>query len=133
MTSEPRSRRPSRGGAKPKATSSGETTAPPPAKPRAAATDASASKPAAARKKQPVKAAPEEAGQKTTGTRRAAASRQARARRVSGEERLRLVAEAAYLRAERRNFAPGSEADDWYQAEVEVDARLASLGIAVDE
>jgi hypothetical protein len=35
-----------------------------------------------------------------------------------------MIAEAAYLRAERRGFAPGYEAEDWLAAEAEVDALL---------
>jgi hypothetical protein len=35
-----------------------------------------------------------------------------------------MIAEAAYLRAERRAFAPGNETEDWLAAEVEVDALL---------
>jgi hypothetical protein len=42
-----------------------------------------------------------------------------------------MVAEAAYLLAERRDFAPGGESDDWYQAEAAIDAQLASLGVEV--
>jgi hypothetical protein len=44
----------------------------------------------------------------------------------SGEQRLALIAEAAYFRAERRGFAGGSELEDWLQAEVEVDGWLAN-------
>jgi hypothetical protein len=44
--------------------------------------------------------------------------------RVTGEARRALIAENAYLRAERRGFAPGHEVDDWLEAEVEVDALL---------
>jgi hypothetical protein len=43
---------------------------------------------------------------------------------VSAEDRRAMIAEAAYLRAERRGFAPGREAEDWLAAEVEVDALL---------
>jgi hypothetical protein len=43
---------------------------------------------------------------------------------VTPEERRRLIAESAYLRAERRGFVPGHEADDWFAAEAEVDALL---------
>ena len=43
---------------------------------------------------------------------------------LAPEERRRLIAEAAYLIAEKRGFAPGNELDDWLQAEAEVDARL---------
>lgn len=32
----------------------------------------------------------------------------------------RLIAEAAYYRAERRGFAPGHELDDWLEAEAEL-------------
>ena len=32
----------------------------------------------------------------------------------------RMIAEAAYYRAERRGFAPGGELIDWFQAEAEV-------------
>jgi hypothetical protein len=32
------------------------------------------------------------------------------------------IARAAYFRAERRGFAPGSDIDDWLQAENEIQA-----------
>jgi hypothetical protein len=35
-----------------------------------------------------------------------------------------MIAEAAYLRAERRGFAPGNEHEDWLAAEAEVDRLL---------
>jgi hypothetical protein len=35
-----------------------------------------------------------------------------------------MIAEAAYLRAERRGFASGGEEEDWLAAEAEVDALL---------
>jgi hypothetical protein len=37
----------------------------------------------------------------------------------TGEARYRWIAHAAYLRAERRGFAPGQEIDDWLAAEAE--------------
>ncbi|MFZ0791402.1 MAG: DUF2934 domain-containing protein [Chromatiaceae bacterium] len=37
------------------------------------------------------------------------------------EQRERRIREAAYLRAERRGFAPGHEVEDWLDAEQEVD------------
>ena len=43
---------------------------------------------------------------------------------VTPEARHAMIAEKAYLRAERRGFTPGREADDWLAAEVEVDALL---------
>ena len=45
-------------------------------------------------------------------------------RAVSENERRGMIETAAYLRAERRNFAPGHEAEDWRAAEAEVDCRL---------
>jgi hypothetical protein len=47
---------------------------------------------------------------------------------VSAEGRRAMIAEAAYLRAERRGFIPGHETEDWLAAEEEVDALLA-LGL----
>jgi hypothetical protein len=35
-----------------------------------------------------------------------------------------MIAEGAYLRAERRGFAQGYETEDWLAAEAEVDALL---------
>jgi Protein of unknown function (DUF2934) len=36
-----------------------------------------------------------------------------------------MIAEAAYLRAERRGLVPGREEEDWLAAEKEVDALLS--------
>jgi hypothetical protein len=46
-------------------------------------------------------------------------------KRVSDEERRAMIARAAYFRAERRNFAPGQELQDWMAAEADVDRELA--------
>jgi len=35
-----------------------------------------------------------------------------------------MIAQAAYLRAERRGFMPGGEVEDWLAAEAEVEALL---------
>ena len=43
---------------------------------------------------------------------------------VAADDRRAMIAEAAYLRAEGRGFAPGHETEDWLAAEVEVDALL---------
>ncbi len=45
--------------------------------------------------------------------------------RVTPEERERMIAEAAYFRAERRGFVPGGELDDWIEAELAIDRALA--------
>lgn len=43
---------------------------------------------------------------------------------VSPEMRLSMIAEAAYFRALRRNFAAGSEVDDWLLGEQDVIQQL---------
>jgi hypothetical protein len=48
-------------------------------------------------------------------------------RPVSDNERRGMIETAAYLRAERRSFAPGHEVEDWRAAEAEVDRRLAHV------
>jgi len=45
--------------------------------------------------------------------------------RVTAEERQKMIAEAAYLRAERRGFAGGDPTDDWLAAEWEIDQILS--------
>jgi hypothetical protein len=42
---------------------------------------------------------------------------------VTSEERHQLIAEAAYYRAERRNFVPGHELEDWLAAEAEIEMK----------
>lgn len=46
--------------------------------------------------------------------------------RVPLREREARIAETAYLRAARRDFAPGMEIDDWLEAEREIDALLSA-------
>lgn len=46
---------------------------------------------------------------------------------MNEEEIRRLIAEAAYYRAEKRGFTPGSEEQDWCEAEREVRAGLRTL------
>jgi len=45
---------------------------------------------------------------------------------LSAVDRDAMIATAAYLRAQRRNFAPGHELEDWLAAESEIDAALLS-------
>ncbi len=45
---------------------------------------------------------------------------------INAEERWRLIALKAYHKAEARGFTPGKEAEDWFEAEKEVDALLQS-------
>jgi Protein of unknown function (DUF2934) len=53
-----------------------------------------------------------------------AASKAPAAVAVSEDVRRGMIAEGAYLRAERRGFASGHEREDWLAAEAEVDALL---------
>lgn len=46
---------------------------------------------------------------------------------ISESERRGMIEAAAYLRAERRNFQPGFELEDWLAAEAEVNNRLSQL------
>jgi predicted transcriptional regulator len=39
-------------------------------------------------------------------------------------DRLKRIAEAAYRRAQNRNFAPGHDLEDWLEAEKEIDAAM---------
>jgi len=55
-----------------------------------------------------------------------ASPRRSAAVSVAPEERERMVAIAAYYRAERRSFAPGDELRDWLEAETEVEGLLAA-------
>jgi hypothetical protein len=49
---------------------------------------------------------------------------------VDPAERQRLIAEAAYFKAERRGFAGGGELADWIEAEAEIDALLSGAAPA---
>jgi hypothetical protein len=42
------------------------------------------------------------------------------------EQRVGMIAEAAYYRAEARGFTPGNEVEDWLVAEREIDARISN-------
>lgn len=39
---------------------------------------------------------------------------------IDPEEEHAMIAERAYLKAKKRNFAPGFELDDWLEAEKEI-------------
>lgn len=48
---------------------------------------------------------------------------------TTAEQRLRMIAEAAYYLAERRGFQGGDPTEDWLQAEAEIDHRLMGTPI----
>lgn len=60
----------------------------------------------------------------TTAPRAQVRAKSTRSSSISAEDRRAMIAESAYLRAERRGFAPGEEVTDWLAAEQEVDALL---------
>jgi len=43
---------------------------------------------------------------------------------MTTEEIRAMVSDAAYMRAQARNFEPGHELDDWFAAEAEIKERL---------
>ncbi len=50
------------------------------------------------------------------------------ARTVTEEQRRRMIADAAYFRAQRRGFDGGDPVADWLEAEAEIEARLREPG-----
>ena len=48
------------------------------------------------------------------------------------EVRYRMICEAAYFRAEQREFACDAELEDWLAAEKEIDARLGENSDSAD-
>ncbi len=74
----------------------------------------------AAKKATPRKATPTKAAATSTSTSKTTTSPV----NISPEERWRMIAVAAYHRAEKRGFDPGHEVEDWLQAEKEVSAAL---------
>lgn len=102
---------------------------------------AKTAKPAAKAESKPAAAAPKRAATASAKTPRVAAAprpaaapaaaatpkKAERPEAPTGEARYRWIAHAAYLRAEKRGFAPGQEVDDWLAAEAEF---LAIHGIS---
>lgn len=70
------------------------------------------------------KTAAPRASQRSTGKAAPAAS-STPSRLVSAEEREKMIAQAAYLRAERRGFMGGDPVADWLEAEMEIDSMLS--------
>jgi hypothetical protein len=123
-----------------------EPAAPPMTKAAAAAAAAKTSRPAAAKAAEPAApkaaepAAPQPPAKKTAA--KAAVSPKAKEskpqapledkpvslqhlKNVTPEQRQDMIREAAYYRAERRNFTNGSDAEDWAAAEREIDELMA--------
>lgn len=86
-----------------------------------AAASAAKKKKKTARKTASKAATKKRAATKKAPARRAAVTR-AKAVTISAEERHRLIAETAFLKAERRGFKGGDPVEDWLEAEKEVDS-----------
>lgn len=84
--------------------------------PARTATPPPAEKAAPSRRGTPVETGEVSASKGSSGASRGAT--------VSAETRRAMIAQAAYLRAERRGFPSGGEEEDWLAAEAEVDALL---------
>jgi len=61
---------------------------------------------------------------KNAATAKKPAARKARRKAPTPEQRYRLIAEAAFLKAERRGFEGGDTLQDWLEAEQEVESSL---------
>lgn len=55
------------------------------------------------------------------GAKKAATTESIRRQKLSADKRRRLIAEAAYLKAEQRGFEAGNPIADWLEAETEID------------
>ena len=71
-----------------------------------------------------VLAAPNAVAPKTKTVRKRANAGPSAVVAVTAEERRKMIAAAAYYKAQARGFAPGNEEDDWLLAEREVDTIL---------
>ena len=85
--------------------------------------------PTTAGSKQPARTKRASTSKRSAGKRRnaKARNREQQGAAVSPEQRLAMIAEAAYFRAEARGFVPGEELQDWLDAEKEVDTRLLGM------
>jgi hypothetical protein len=83
----------------------------------------------AAAKAAPVKAAPAAASKKPVAVKKVAAPRKvapAPKPAITAEQRNNYVEVAAFYIAERRGFASTNPADDWIEAEAEIDRLIAT-------
>lgn len=62
---------------------------------------------------------------KTTATKSTRAGKKTATIKITEEQRLGMIAEAAYYKAEQRGFCGGDPTDDWLAAESEINALLS--------
>ena len=70
------------------------------------------------------KAAPKKATTKKASASRKTTSKPAAKTLISPRERYQMIATMAYYRAEKRNFAPGNDEQDWLECEQIIDEML---------
>jgi hypothetical protein len=105
----------------------GKTTDKDAAPPKKSTTRKAVAKKATAKKKVTAKKA---AVKKKVVARKGGANPSATTRQISADERRRMIAEAAYLRAESQGFL-SDDLEDWLVAEAEVDAQLVKATVEV--
>jgi hypothetical protein len=69
-------------------------------------------------------AATKKAAKKTAAGTKSKSSKITKTVEITAEERWRMIAVAAYHKAEKQDFASGQEMDNWLEAEREVDQLL---------
>jgi hypothetical protein len=75
-------------------------------------------------------ASPRKSPAKPKAAKPKAAERNDIATSLTTAERLRMIEQAAFFRAERRGFAPGHEFEDWLAAEAEIAALVPAAAPA---
>ncbi|MGD2118907.1 MAG: DUF2934 domain-containing protein [Chromatiales bacterium] len=75
------------------------------------------------------KVAKKKASKKKTSKKKAVSAKTAQRAQLTFEQRYHKIQEAAYLIAEKSNFAPGNEVRNWLLAEQEIDAWIAADNI----
>lgn len=75
------------------------------------------------------KAVSKKAPAKKASTKKAAS----KAKTVSYQQRYQMIAEAAYHIAEKQDFTPGNEIDNWLQAEEQIDDWMTDQGMTLVE
>jgi hypothetical protein len=79
----------------------------------------------------PVQTSPPARSARKTTTKKSRTTAAQLDTKIDAQKRHALIAEAAYLRAERRGFTPGHEVEDWVAAEAEIDLALTANTKAV--
>lgn len=105
-----------------------------PKTPSKKAASPTAKKPAASKASETVVKKAAAKSTAATAAKKPAAAKVARSSKmkiaVTPEQRYKMIAEAAYFRAEKRGFVGGNSAQDWIEAEAEIDNLLRTEVVA---